>query len=201
MKQMPALNMCGFLYSGSDIGGFGSDCTPDLLMRWLEFGIFTPLMRNHSALGTRSQEAYRFDSRKMADIIGLRYMLLPYIYSEFMKAALSGDMYFRPLAFDYPQDERARHTEDQLLVGESMMIAPVCEQNAIGRNVYLPERMKLYRFRSAADFDTEVLEAGDHFVPADLNEVLIFIRPGHIVPLAAPGAENTDEVSLSAVSA
>lgn len=201
MKQMPALNMCGFLYSGSDIGGFGSDCTPDLLMRWLEFGIFTPLMRNHSALGTRSQEAYRFDSRKMADIIGLRYMLLPYIYSEFMKAALSGDMYFRPLAFDYPQDERARHTEDQLLVGESMMIAPVCEQNAIGRNVYLPERMKLYRFRSTADFDTEVLEAGDHFVPADLNEVLIFIRPGHIVPLAAPGAENTDEVSLSAVSA
>lgn len=82
-----------------------------------------------------------------------------------------------------------------------MMIAPVCEQNAIGRNVYLPERMKLYRFRSTADFDTEVLEAGDHFVPADLNEVLIFIRPGHIVPLAAPGAENTDEVSLSAVSA
>ena len=56
MQQMPALNMIGILYTGSDIGGFGSDTTEDLLMRWLEFGMFTPLMRNHAALGTREQD-------------------------------------------------------------------------------------------------------------------------------------------------
>ena len=193
MKQMTGLNMCGFLYSGSDIGGFGSDCTPDLLLRWLEFGIFTPLMRNHAALGTRSQEAFRFDRKEAADIIGLRYMLLPYIYSEYVKAAVNGEMYFRPIAFDYPEDARARHIEDQLCVGESIMIAPVCEQNAAGRNVYLPERMKMYRFRSMTDFDTKVLVEGDHYLPVNLHEVLIFVKPEHIVPIVTGHIMNVAE--------
>ena len=51
--------MCGFLYTGADLGGFGSDTTEDLVLRWLALGIFTPLMRNHAALGTRVQEAYQ----------------------------------------------------------------------------------------------------------------------------------------------
>ena len=56
IKMMPSLNMCGFLYIGADIGGFGANTTRELLLRWLAFGIFTPLMRNHSAEGTRRQE-------------------------------------------------------------------------------------------------------------------------------------------------
>ena len=50
-----------------------------------------------------------------------------------MKAALENDMNFIPLAFAYPDDERAVHVEDQILVGESIMIAPIYKQNAIGR--------------------------------------------------------------------
>ena len=60
MQQMAGLNLCGFLYSGSDIGGFNANCTRDLLIRWMSFALFTPLMRNHSAVGTRSQEAFAF---------------------------------------------------------------------------------------------------------------------------------------------
>ena len=79
VKMMPSLSMCGFLYTGADLGGFGADTTEDLLLRWLEFGIFTPLMRNHSALGTREQEAYRFSNKAaLRNIIRLRYCLLPY---------------------------------------------------------------------------------------------------------------------------
>ncbi len=196
IKQQPSLNMCGFLYSGSDIGGFGANTTEDLLLRWLEFGIFTPLMRNHAALGTRDQEAYRFDQKKMANIIGLRYFLLPYIYSEYMKAVLSDGMYLRPLAFDYPEDQRARKVEDQLLLGESAMIAPVYEQNAEGRYVYLPEKMKLYRLRSAEDYDTEILEQGDHYISCGLDEVLLFLRPDHAVPVAKPGAMSVSQISF-----
>ena len=62
MHMMPSLNMMGILYTGADLGGFSADTTEDLLLRWLEFGIFTPLMRNHSAKGTRRQEVYRFGS-------------------------------------------------------------------------------------------------------------------------------------------
>src|SRR5699024_5583256 len=56
LKMMPSLNMCGFLYTGADLGGFGGNVTEDLMLRWLALGIFTPLMRNHSAIGTRSEE-------------------------------------------------------------------------------------------------------------------------------------------------
>lgn len=60
IKMLPGVNMCGFLYSGADIGGFGDSTSRDLLMRWLALGDFTPLMRNHSAWNTRLQECYSF---------------------------------------------------------------------------------------------------------------------------------------------
>ena len=190
IQMMPSVQMCGFLYSGADLCGFSSDTTPDLALRWLEFGLLTPLMRNHSAVGTRMQEYYRFPEMLPAirRMLHLRYALLPYLYSEFMKAALENTSYFRPLAFDYPDDPDAREVEDQLLLGEGLMAAPVYVQNAHGRHVYLPGPMQLYRLRSAEDYDTEALPAGHHYVHCALNEVLLFVRPGHAVPLARPAA-------------
>ncbi|SFB87947.1 glycoside hydrolase family 31 protein [Butyrivibrio sp. YAB3001] len=200
VKQMPSLNMTGFLYTGADLGGFGCDTTEDLVMRWLEFGIFTPLFRNHSALGTREQELYQFkDNVSFKNIIELRYSLIPYIYSEFMKAALNDGMYIKPLSFEYPSDKRVYEVEDQVLVGESIMVSPVYEQNKTGRYVYLPEDMKLVRFRSYNNYDEEILSAGDHYVKAELNEVLVFIRKGHVLPLAKP-AMHVDEIDYSTLS-
>ena len=145
-------------------------------------------MRNHSAMGTREQEAYRFeDMDGFRHIIGLRYKLLPYLYSEYMKAVLREEMMFRPLAFDYPEDVRAVRVEDQLLLGDGLMIAPVYEQNAEGRYVYLPERMKLVRFRKDGSRDEEVLEAGDHYVDVALTDVVVFVRPDHLIPMAKGG--------------
>ena len=147
LKMMPSLNMCGFLYAGADLGGFGSDTTRDLLLRFLALGVFTPLMRNHTALGTREQECYQFENTEdFRHVVGVRYRLLPYLYSEYMKAALTDDMYFKPLAFVYPDDKMARRIEDQLMLGNEIMIAPVYEQNAKGRYVYLPEEMKFVKF-------------------------------------------------------
>lgn len=195
IQMMPSVQMCGFLYSGADLCGFSSDTTPDLALRWLEFGLLTPLMRNHSAVGTRMQEYYRFPEVLPAvrNMIRLRYALLPYLYSEFMKAALENTSYFRPLAFDYPDDPDAREVEDQLLLGEGLMAAPVYIQNAHGRHVYLPEPMKLLRLRAVDDHDEEILPAGHHYIRCALDEVLLFLRPGHIVPVAQP-ANNTSEL-------
>lgn len=195
IQMMPSVQMCGFLYSGADLCGFSCDTTPDLALRWLEFGLLTPLMRNHSAVGTRMQEYYRFPEVLPAvrNMIRLRYALLPYLYSEFMKAALENTSYFRPLAFDYPDDPDAREVEDQLLLGEGLMAAPVYVQNAHGRHVYLPEPMKLLRLRAVDDYDEEILPAGHHYLRCALDEMLLFIRPGHIIPVAQP-ANNTAEL-------
>ncbi len=186
IQQMPALSMCGFLYSGADIGGFGSDTTEDLMLRWSAFGIFTPLFRNHSALGTRCQEYYRFENTDtFKNFVELRHALVPYLYSEYMKAVLNNKMLFKPLCFEY-EDERSAEIEDQLLLGESIMLAPVYRQNVTGRYVYLPEDMKLIRFRAYNDYDEEIFSRGDHYIKADLNEILVFIRKGHVLPISEP---------------
>ena len=185
LKMMPSLNMCGFLYTGADLGGFGADTTRDLLLRHLALGVFTPLMRDHAAKGTREQECYQFEQiEDFRHVIGVRYRLIPYLYSEYMKAALNDDMYFKPLAFEYPKDKRAVRVEDQLMIGNEIMIAPVYEQNARGRYVYLPETMKFVKFLPDGTIMEEILEKGDHYVEIALNEVPLFIRSGKCIPLA-----------------
>ena len=185
LKMLPSLNMCGFLYTGADLGGFGCNTTRDLLLRWLALGVFTPLMRNHACLGTREQECYQFEQMEdFRHIIGVRYRLLPYIYSEYMKAALNDEMMFKPLAFEYPEDRMAVNVEDQLMLGNEIMIAPVYTQNAIGRYVYLPEDMMLVRFKAEGDIEQTEMKKGHHFVEVPLNEVILFIRKGKCIPLA-----------------
>lgn len=196
IKMMPSLNMCGFLYTGADIGGFGADTTEELLLRWLAFGIFTPLMRNHAAAGTRDQEAYRFGHKEgFRHIIGMRYRLIPYLYSEYMKAAIRNEMMFRPLAFDYPEDPYAVQVEDQLLVGNELMIAPVYEQNARGRYVYLPEQMKMVRFKEDGTMETEIRKAGHQYIDVALTDVVFFIRPDRLIPLVKP-TQCTQEIDF-----
>ena len=194
LKMMPSLNMCGFLYAGADLGGFGADTTRELLLRFLALGVFTPLMRNHAALGTREQECYQFEGiEDFRHVITVRYRLLPYLYSEYMKAALNDDLYFKPLSFVYPEDRMAARIEDQLMLGNEIMIAPVCEQNGKGRYVYLPEEMLFVKFLPDGTVSEEILGQGVHYVDIALNEVPMFIRKGKCIPLADP-AECVDDI-------
>ena len=184
LKMLPSLNMCGFLYIGADVGGFGSNATEDLVMRWMALGVFTPLFRNHSALGTRNQECYQFtNTLDFKNIIDVRYRLLPFIYNEYMKATQDDDMMFRPLAFIYTEDKMAKEIEDQLMLGENIMIAPVYTQNVTGRYVYLPENMTFVKFTGEGKIITEKLDRGVHYVNVELNEVPLFIREGKRIPV------------------
>lgn len=192
IKMMPSLNMCGFLYSGADLGGFGCDTSYDLLTRWLQFGIFTPLMRNHSALGTRPQELYQFeDSGYLRSLIRFRYSLIPYLYSEYMKCALRNELLFMPLGFEYTGDSIAAHTEDQLLYGSSLMLAPVYTQNAFGRYVYLPEDMLYVKYSGTGGRHFCVLDKGIHYLELTLEEFPLFIRRNQMLLLCHP--DNTTE--------
>ena len=199
VRQMPSLNLCGFLFIGTDIGGFSGNTNRELLLRWLEFGCFSPLMRDHAAKGTRNQECYQFgDTEAFRGIVSMRYRLLPYLYSEFMKAALRQDLYYKPLGFVWPKDATARAVEDQLLVGDSIMIAPILEKGKNTRPVYLPEPMtkvlydgQKFRFGKAA--------AGWQTVRAKPGQSVFFIRQDKLLPIA-PAAPCTDQVDLTAVT-
>ncbi len=197
LKMMPSLNMCGFLYTGADLGGFGSDTTRDLLLRWLALGVFTPLMRNHTALGTREQECYQFEQiEDFRHVIGVRYRLIPYLYSTYIKSVQQDAMYFRPLGFDFAEDRRAVETEDQLLLGDEAMIAPVYTQNVSGRTIYLPEEMMFVKFLPDGTIHKEILAQGTHYVEVALNEVPLFIRKGKCIPIVDV-AQNVDAIDIS----
>lgn len=199
IKQMPSLNMCGFMYIGSDIGGFGANATEDLVLRWTAFGVFTPLMRNHAALGTRLQECYRFDNKDMfRNVLQVRYRLVPYLYSEYMKACLEDGMMFRPVAFDYTDDEFASQVEDQLMVGDSIMIAPVYQQNTKGRYVYLPEDMLFVKLSGENVIVKEEMKKGHHYIEVAMDEVPLFIKKGAVLPLCKP-ALSTEKLDLNSL--
>lgn len=178
IKMMPSLNMCGFLYIGADTGGFGGNANHELITRWTQFSIFTPLFRNHAAMGTRKQEPFSFEEeiiKNLRNTIELRYALIPYIYSEYMKSLKNKDMYFKPLSFEYT-DDFSKRVENQLLLGDSLMITPVYEENSLGRYIYLPEDMVLWKVKNYQERNYDVVKAGHHYIDVDLNEVPIFIR-------------------------
>ena len=184
LKMLPSLNMCGFMYVGSDIGGFNDNTTEELLMRWMGLAVFVPLMRNHAAAGTRYQELYRFtDTDAFKNIVTMRYALIPYLWEAYRKAVEQDTLMYRPLGFEHPEDRVAVATEDQLYVGEDIMICPVYTQNAVGRYVYLPEPMTMVRMKSADEYELEKYEAGHYFVEIPAQEIVFFIRDGHRIPL------------------
>lgn len=186
LKMLPSANMCGFLYCGADLGGFNENATRDLVLRFLALGVFTPLMRNHAALGTRDQECYNFEnSEDFKNIIEVRYRLIPYLYSTFRRASEENEMIFRPLSFDYPDDKIARECETQLMLGDECMICPVYEQNVGGRYVYLPEDMTFVKL-SGTKVVTEKMTKGTHYIEVALNEVPLFIKNGKKIPLCKP---------------
>ena len=193
IKMMPSINMCGFLYSGADTGGFGGDANGQLLIRWMQLSLFTPLFRNHTAIGHRMQEPFAFEEETTSiirDIIKLRYALFPYIYSEYMKALHGNDVYFSILSFEY-DDLMSRRVENQLLVGDSLMICPIYEENATGRYVWLPEDMLLWKHRGDSQGNYSIVGKGHMYLEAGLEEIPIFIRKNKMLILGK-SARNVD---------
>ena len=197
ISMMPSLNMCGFIYSGADTGGFGSNADSELISRWNQFSIFAPLYRNHSALGTRSQEPFAYDLKTeeiVRNAIQFRYAMIPYLYSEFMKARNLGDVLIAPLAFEY-NDSFVKVVEDQLLIGDSLMIAPVYEANKRGRYVYLPEEMALWKVKKYSDIKLEKVSKGHHYLEIALDEFVLFLRKNKLFVLGQ-SAQSTEKLNM-----
>ena len=142
LPMLMNLGLSGMAFCGTDVGGFGHDCTGELLSRWVQVGAFTPLFRNHSTMGSREQEPWAFD-KETEDInrkyIKLRYKLIPYLYDLMHKGELTGEPIIRPLLFNYQKDKNTYEINDEFMFGDNILVAPVVEQGARHRLVYLPD--------------------------------------------------------------
>lgn len=181
IPQLCNLGMSGFTIAGTDIGGFGGDSNPELLVRWIEAAAFSTFFRNHCAKGQKLQEPWQFGD-KVVDIyrkyVKLHYRFLPYIYDLLFESQITGLPVMRPLVLHYEDDENTFNLNNQFLVGENMLVAPVVEQGATKRMVYLPVGTWI------GYWDGKRYQGNQHIiVDAPLDVLPIFIKEGSIIPM------------------
>ncbi|HEU5230030.1 MAG TPA: TIM-barrel domain-containing protein [Ktedonobacteraceae bacterium] len=174
------LGMSGVPLVGADIGGFWGDSTGELLARFAQLGALMPFSRNHNAMGNVDQEPWAFEEpyeSAYRKAIATRYQLMPYLYTLFYQAATRGEPVMRPLYYHYPQDQQACDVEDAFLIGDALLSAPVFEQGATSREVYLP---------ASTWFDywdgTAYPGGGTSEIPAPLDRWPLLVRGNSILP-------------------
>jgi alpha-glucosidase len=186
-------------YSSCDIGGFQGNISAELLTRWMEAGVFFPVMRSHSSNSVTPRFPWLYGEQAEAAIrkaLDLRYRLVPYYYSLAHEAAEKGTPLMRPLAMEFPDDPKAANMVDQWLMGKGLMAAPVLtvssgsgeEANGTKRSVYFPKA-------TWYALGTNKTRAGG--VSADMvvawDAIPVFVRAGTILPLA-PVIQHTDDL-------
>ena len=132
-----SLGLCGFPFWSMDIGGFLGEPDDDLLIRWLQAGLFLSHSRIH---GFGNRELYdRGATTDVArDLLHLRYRLLPYLLGQAQRAAAAGVPLARALVVDHPDDPSTWHLGNQWMLGDDLLVAPVGTPDG-DRRVYLPE--------------------------------------------------------------
>lgn len=173
--------LSGLAFTGADVGGFDGDADGELLLRWTQLGAFLPLFRNHCSIWSRDQEPWAFGEPYLSHIrraIELRYRLLPYLYTALWQCSTTGAPLARPLAWDFPSDESALQAEDEFLCGDSLLVAPVVEQGATARTVYLPSGAWYDWWSGARRSGPERIT-----VEAPLERIPLWVKAGAVVPL------------------
>ncbi len=175
------MGLSGVAFVGCDIGGFAQDATPELFTRWIEWGVFQPFCRAHTAIDTGDHEPWVFGAeaeRIAREMLELRYRLLPYIYTLFVEASQTGMPVNRPLMLQYPDEAECHSIGDQFLLGRDWLVAPVLSPASASRAVYLPEG-RWYHFWSGQSCE------GGQWVLADARagRPPIYIRAGAVIPM------------------
>ena len=141
LKMILNVGMSGVPFVGADIGGFWGDSDGELLVRFAQLGALMPFCRNHNSLHTVAQEPWAFGEpyeSAYRKAIETRYRLLPYLYTLFHEASMNGSPILRPLYFHYPNDEQACNLDNEYLVGDALLSAPIQQAGATSWSVYLP---------------------------------------------------------------
>jgi len=199
-RQAQRLSICGFSFCGSDIGGFEEQPDGEMMLRWLQLGVFHPFFRIHSmgnnlvgasevdpswvheqeAAQRLDQEPWTFGAEwerlnKLA--IEWRYQWLPYLYTCFRNLVRTGVPILRSLVFFDPDDPRLRRYEDGVWFGADVLVYPVLAPGQKTKTIYLPRGAWM-------DYWTGKRLAGgrSHRVALRLDRIPLFVHPGAILP-------------------
>jgi len=215
--------LSGIPYWGTDIGGFvpTEELTPELYLRWFQFGAFCPLFRGHgrawklrlpwgwntgdpgpkevtgdwTAHWPQEADLHRPDVEVICrKYLNLRYQLLPYIYSTVAQAHHAGLPLIRALAIGWPQDSQAILTDDAYMWGEHFLVAPVYQKQAASRNVYLPAGT-WWDYWTGKSMDGGASRVRE----VDLDTMPLYVKAGAIVPMG-PVRQYAEEPSAEPVS-
>jgi alpha-D-xyloside xylohydrolase len=164
-----------------NVGGY--DDYPELYTRWFEYATFLPIFRAHGS--RRFNEVWSYGKAAepiLEKYLKLRYQLMPYIYSLAYKTYETGAPFMRALFMDFPNDPKAAGLGDEYMFGPAFLVAPITDQGATSRMVYLPAGTDWYNY-----WTNERMHGGQEIrVEAPIDTLPLFVRAGSIVPLGQP---------------
>ena len=169
---------------------------PELFVRWFQLNTFTPTLRIHGQRpATAVWEYGKAAEPILADYLRLRYTLMPYLYSMGHGTYETGAPFMRALFMDFPGDQTAATLNDEYMFGPAFLVAPVTEQGATSRKVYLPAGSDWY------DWWTNRKISGGQWIEAaaPIDRIPLFVRAGSIVPLGAPIQNTATKQALSEI--
>lgn len=179
------MSLSGVANQGCDIGGFyGPAPEAELMVRWIQNGIFQPRFSIHSTnIDNTVTEPWMYSgcTRYIRDAIRFRYRLFPYLYSLMERAHETGLPIMEPMCSAFQDDVKCYEEGVDFMFGDSLLTANVVEKGADTRQVYLPEGHVFYDF-----YTRERYEGGQTIeIPVDLGSIPLFIKGGAIIPMAS----------------
>jgi alpha-glucosidase len=180
IPMFTTLGLSGEPFVGSDVGGFIGRGNGELLVRAYQISFLAPFCRNHKVIDGYDQEPWRF-GKYYEDIIRkylkLRYQLLPFLYTTLEEAHRTGTPLFRPLVLNYQDDPNTHNLDDEFMIGNDLLVAPIVKPDVTRRLVYLPKGT-WYDY-----WTNKKIEGGTMIsVEAPLETVPMFVRAGAIIP-------------------
>jgi alpha-glucosidase len=197
IPMFTTLGLSGEPFVGSDVGGFMGRGNGELLVRSYQVSFLAPFCRNHKNIDAYDQEPWRFGTY-YEDIIRkylkLRYALLPFLYTTLEEAHRSGVPLFRPLLLNYQDDSNTYNLDDEFMIGDDLLVAPILRPDVTHRLVYLPKG-------TWYDYWTNKNYSGGTMISVDapLETVPMFVRGGAIIPMG-PSLKYVGEKPLDPIT-
>lgn len=193
VRLLNSMGITGMAFCGYDAGGFVGDANPKLFGRWISIAAFSPFFRGHSMVNSRDAEPWSFgeEAEEIArNYIKLRYKLMPYLYSAFHEASISGMPINRSLAIDYPHDDKVYNKtyEHQYFFGSALLVAPVESYKELTK-VYLPKG-KWYDL-----FNDEIHQGGEIMTECPIEKLPVFVKDSSILLIDGESTSNTKQKS------
>jgi alpha-glucosidase len=180
------------------MGGFEHQADPELYIRWVQFGMFSPiaLVFGMDHPGYKEPWNYGEDAlRNFKKYDLLRYRLFPYLYTTMHQQYETGLPMMRALVLNHQDDENVYEIADQYLFGDNLMVAPVTTKGAITRSVYLPEGV-WFNYWTGEKYEGKSY----HHVVAPLDTIPLFVKAGAIIPMQSEmiysGEKTVDVITL-----